>query len=313
MQARRIICLVALLTAVASVPGWAQPPGRIAGTVKDENGGSIRGATVLAENPNATPSSFTATTNDKGQYAMMSLRGGLWRVTAYAPGFAPVQLRMRVRMLVPSPRVDFTLATGAAGNAGSVFERVNINSLQDDLEEADELFEVGRFDDAIERYQRIIIAVPTLTAVQLQIGSAYQQKEDYDKAIAAYQAILRVDPVNEKAAVAIGMVQLKKGDLEAAEATLSPPAERAHASGEACYYLGQVKEQQGQSEQAVTWYERAHTMYPQWGEPLLKLGTIALNGGDRTKAAGYLAQLLEVDPNSPAATTARTLLEQLNR
>ena len=312
MQARRIICLAALLTAVTLVPAWAQP-GRVAGTVKDEDGRAIRGATILADNPNSSPSSFTATTDDKGRYAIIGLRSGFWRVTAYAPGFAPVQFRMRVRTSVNSPRVDFKLAIGATGKSGSAFDRVDVDDLQDDLEKADALFESGDYDEAIERYERVILAVPTLTAVQLKIGSAYQQKKDYDKAIAAYQAILRVDPVNEKAEVAIGMVQLEKGDLEAAEATLSPPAERAHASGEACYYLGQVKERQGQSEQAVSWYERAHTMYPQWGEPLLKLGAMALNGGDRTKAAGYLDRLLEVDPNSTAANEARTLLEQLNR
>ena len=221
---------------------------------------------------------------------------------------------MRVRTLVNSPRVDFKLAIGATGKSGSAFDRVDVDDLQDDLEKADALFESGDYDEAIERYERVILAVPTLTAVQLKIGSAYQQKKDYDKAICSVSGDPesgsreregrgrdRDGPARERRS------RSSRGDAFPSSRACPMPAE------EACYYLGQVKERQGQSEQAVSWYERAHTMYPQWGEPLLKLGAMALNGGDRTKAAGYLDRLLEVDPNSTAANEARTLLEQLNR
>ena len=312
MQARRTIGLVTLLIAVISAQAWAQP-GRLAGSVKDEQGRVIEGATVMAENPDASPSSVSTTTDDNGQYAIINLRGGLWRVTAHAPGFAPVQFTMRIRTLVTGRRVDFTLATGAADNDRSAFHRVNLDSLHEDLERADALFSAGRYDEAIERYERIIVAVPRLTAVQLQIGAAHRHMQDYDKALAAYRAVLRVDPINEKAAVAIGMVQLEQGDLEAAEATLLPPAERAHASGEAFYYVGQVMERQGQFDQAASWYKRAHERYPHWGDPLLRLGEMAMNGGDSTTATAYLDQLLEVDPNSTAANEAKTLLERLKQ
>src|SRR5438552_16727597 len=46
--------------------GAAAQTGRVGGVVKDDSGQPIKGATVLAENPSASPRSFTATTDDKG-------------------------------------------------------------------------------------------------------------------------------------------------------------------------------------------------------------------------------------------------------
>ena len=79
----------AVMALVVSVlPATAQT-GRIGGTIKDTNGQPLKGATVVAENPAAAPSSFTATTDDKGRYSMIGLKSGTWKITASAPGFAP--------------------------------------------------------------------------------------------------------------------------------------------------------------------------------------------------------------------------------
>ena len=71
---------------VMALPAAAQT-GRIGGTVKDPNGQPIKGATVVAENPASAPSSFTATTDDRGRFSMIGLKAGTWKVTASAPGF----------------------------------------------------------------------------------------------------------------------------------------------------------------------------------------------------------------------------------
>jgi hypothetical protein len=90
--------LVALLIATTAAAAMAQG-GRVAGTVKNESGEGIKGATVIAENPEATPGSFTATTDDKGRFAMLGLKGGRWILTAQAPGFSAQTGQMLVRQL----------------------------------------------------------------------------------------------------------------------------------------------------------------------------------------------------------------------
>src|SRR5687768_10814785 len=105
--------LVAALM-VAAVPAMAQT-GRIGGTVKDQNNQPLKGATVTAENPNASPSSFTATTDDRGRYSIIGLRTGAWKITASAPGFQASSGSVPVRTIgAPMPPVDFVLAPGAS-------------------------------------------------------------------------------------------------------------------------------------------------------------------------------------------------------
>ena len=52
----------------------------------------IKGATVTAENPDASPSSFTATTDDKGRFSIIGLQDR--RVDVHGAGAG---LRARVR------------------------------------------------------------------------------------------------------------------------------------------------------------------------------------------------------------------------
>ena len=89
-DARKLLTAMALGVAlvVSALPAAAQT-GRVGGTVKDQAGQPIKGATVVAENPNASPSSFTATTDDRGRFSIIGLRSGNWKITASAPGFTP--------------------------------------------------------------------------------------------------------------------------------------------------------------------------------------------------------------------------------
>src|ERR671918_1384802 len=100
--------LAALIITTCAVGASAQT-GRVGGTVKDEGGQPIKGATVTAENPNASPSSFTATTDDRGRFSIIGLRTGAWKITASAPGFQPSSGSVPVRTIgAPMPPVDFT-------------------------------------------------------------------------------------------------------------------------------------------------------------------------------------------------------------
>ena len=117
---RRLVTAVALVAAliVSAIPAAAQT-GRIGGTVKDDKGQPIKGATVVAENPNASPSSFTATTDDKGRFSIIGLRSGNWKITASAPGFLPGGGSLPVRTIgAPNPPIDIVLAPGAPAATG---------------------------------------------------------------------------------------------------------------------------------------------------------------------------------------------------
>src|SRR5438105_3845881 len=194
-----------LITTLAGTA--AAQTGRVGGTVKDEAGQPIKGATVTAENPSASPSSFTATTDDKGRFSIIGLKTGQWNFTAQAPGFAPESGRLPVATIgAPNPPLTFTLKKGGGGPAGpgGALGGMAAKDLQTDLAAADLLYNNQKWDEAIAAYRAIMAKAPSLSVINLQIGAAYRNKKEYDNAIAAYNDLLKTDPNNDKAKVAIG-------------------------------------------------------------------------------------------------------------
>jgi Tfp pilus assembly protein PilF len=301
--------LAALFVALLA-GGAAAQTGRVGGVVKDESGNPIKGATVTAENPNASPSSFTATTDDKGRFSIIGLRSGTWTFTAQAPGFAPENGKMGVQTIgTPNPPMTFTLKKGGAPAGG--LAGVAAKDLQADLAAADADYNAGKFDDAIAKYRAIMAKAPTLSVINLQIAAAYRNKKEYDNAIAAYNELLKADPNNDKAKVGLGMTNLEKGDLNAAEETLSAAAQGPSPSREVFYNLGEVKFAKGETDDAAKWYQKATDTDPTWGKPIFKLALVAINKNDKDGAKKLLEKVIQVDPASPEATQAKAVLEQL--
>ena len=311
---RRLLTAVAVAAALVAgaLPASAQT-GRVGGTVKDQEGKPIRGATVTAENPNASPSTFTATTDDRGRYSIIGLRSGTWKITATAPGFAPSGGSVPIRTIgAPNPPVDITLAAGPSGPTGAL-AGVNTKELQAELQKAEDLLNQQNYDGAIAAYQAILAKTPALTMINMQIGRAYRMKKDYDSALGVYKKVLDAEPTNERAKIEIGMTNLEKGDFAAAEAALLEAAQGLTANREVFYNLGEVKFAKGETDEAMKYYQRAVDTDPKWGKPLFKLGLGYLQKADTKGAIEMMEKVIAVDPTSPEAAQAKGLIDQLKK
>src|SRR5213596_2124019 len=147
--------LAAFLIAACAAAAFAQT-GRVGGTVKDDTGQPIKGATITAENPNASPSSFTATTDDKGRFSIIGLKSGQWTFTAQAPGFGPETGRLAIQTIgSPNPPLTFTLKKGGASAPAGALGGVAAKDLQAELAAADALYNGQKWDEAIAAYRAI--------------------------------------------------------------------------------------------------------------------------------------------------------------
>jgi len=310
------LCRGTILAGVASLvfaAAAAAQTGRVGGTVKDEAGAPIKGATITAENDTAAPASFTATTDDKGRFGIIGLRTGQWAFTVQAPGYLADGLRLDIRTVgAPNPPIEFKLKKVAAPPPGAL-GNVAPKDLQQELLAADSLYNAQEWDKAIAAYRAILDKTPALSVINLQIAAAYRNKRDYDKAIAAYTELLKADPNNDRAKIGIGMTNLEKGDLAAAEATLTQAAEGLNPTREVFYNLGEVKFAKGDADDAAKWYEKAAAMDPNWGKPLLKLALVQLNKGDKDATIKALEKVIVADPSSPEATQAKAVIDQLRK
>jgi tetratricopeptide (TPR) repeat protein len=301
-----------LAVAISDLPAAAQT-GRIGGQIKDTQGQPIKGATVTAENPQASPSSFTATSDDRGRYSIIGLKTGTWKITASAPGFQASSLQVPVRSLgAPMPPVDFALAPGATGPAGAL-AGVNTKELQAELQKAEDMMNAQQYDGAIASYQAILAKTPALTLINMQIARAQRLKKDYDGALASYKKILETEPNNDKAKIEIGMTNLEKGDFAAAETALGEIATSTSANREVFYNLGEVKFAKGDTDAAAAAYQRAVDMDPTWAKPLFKLGLARLNKADTAGCIEFMNKVIAAEPNSAEAAQAKALIEQLKK
>lgn len=302
-------CLVAATAGVASAQ-----VGRVGGVVKNDEGQPINGATVIAENPAASPSSFTTTTDDKGRFSFIGLRAGMWKFIAEAPGYEREAGSLAVKTVgAPNPPLQFTLEKAAGGGAFIGLTSAAAKDIQADLALADADYNAGKYDDAITKYRGIMVKAPTLSAINLQIAAAYRNKKEYDAALQAYNDLLKVDPKSEPALVGIGMTNLEKGDLEAADKTLTEAAALASASREVFYSLGEVKFAKGDVPEAEKWYQKSAQTDPAWGKPLFKLGLVELNKGDKATTIAAMEKVIVADPTSPEAAMAKQVIEDLKK
>jgi tetratricopeptide (TPR) repeat protein len=301
-------CFVATIAFNASAQ-----TGRIGGTVKDDAGQPLKGATVMAENPSASPSSFTATTDEKGRFSIIGLRTGTWTFAAQSPGFGRETAQLNVQTIgAPNPPLTFTLKKTGPAPVGAL-GTMTAKDIQGELAAADLLYNSQRWDESIAAYRVILAKAPSLSVINLQIAAAYRNKKEYDNAIGSYNDLLKADPNNDKAIIGIGMTNLEKGDLKAAEDTLTKAAAGSSATREVFYNLGEVKFAKGDTDEAAKWYQRAIDADPTWGKPIFKLALVAYNKGDKDTTVKLMEKVISIDPGSPEAAQAKTFIDQMKK
>jgi tetratricopeptide (TPR) repeat protein len=230
---RPLFALVAACWAALALasPSAAQPlVGRLAGTVKNLAGQSVKAATIRAVNPTAIPNDFTTTSNEKGEWAILGVRGGLWEVTASAPGFESSTVAVRVNLSMDNPKVQFVLVGTPIKGA---MDGVDTKKLQASLSAAESLMAEEKWDEAAAEYRNILAMAPALDTVNLALGRALLLKKDYAGASAAYSNVLKNDARNQKALVGLGRTQYEQGDRAAAIATLEQAVSIDGATSEA--------------------------------------------------------------------------------
>ena len=197
--------LAAVLVVAAAAAAEAQVI-RVAGTIKDDAGAPVRGASIVAENPDHSPPRLTTTSNDKGAFGFIGVRRGQWTLTVDAPGFEKVQFRQQVaagRMAPIEVRLDRTITP-----ATLPLDAIKATDVQQRIARAESLASSGDIDGAILAWREIVAKIPALTSVYLEIGALYERKPDPERALATYRQLLEIEPGNSKALA--GLERLRK-------------------------------------------------------------------------------------------------------
>ena len=121
MRGRAIALFVVSGSLLLPALAWAQFSGSIAGVARDTTGAVLPGVIVEAVSPALIEKVRTATTDEQGQYRILDLRPGTYRVSFSLVGFSTVT-REGIELTT-----GFTAAVNAELRVGSVEETVTVS------------------------------------------------------------------------------------------------------------------------------------------------------------------------------------------
>ena len=306
--------VVVLAAGVLASTALAQG-GRLAGTVLDDEGNPVAGATVVAANPDVTPARFELTTDSRGRYAILGLASGAWRVTVEAEGFSPDFATTPIRY-GQNPPIDFALVRIlhplelALGEAA--LEGLDPDAIQVEFEAADAAFNDQQWEQAVTAYRAVLAKLPMMSTLYMNIGNSLRQLRRFEEAIASYEQALAGDAnLTADVETEIARTRMAMGDFDAVGDALTAAASSEGATREDLYNLGELAFAKGDIDEAAAWYEKAAAVDPNWGKALFKLALVALNKGEIETAKGFFSQVVEKDPNSEEGAQARATLDAL--
>jgi len=201
---RRLWSVVTVLATLCLAVPVAAQTGRASGLVRDQAGKPIRSAVVRADKPDAYPPHVTATSDDKGRWAMIGLGSGEWRFSVEAPGYIAQSASVVVRTAA-SPPMTFTLPRDPGPVPGALEKNI-----QQQVVDANALRDQGRLDQAISAYQDIRTKNQKLTNINFLLADAYRRKAAAERdpaskrtllnlAIGSYEELLKADGSNDRA------------------------------------------------------------------------------------------------------------------
>ncbi len=175
---------------VIAQSGAAKGKGRIKGTVTDPDGKPIPGVTVKFHSDDLQ-TGFEVTTNDKGDWTVNGIKGGMWNIDFIKEGYKQKNITNQITELSFNQPVELSLERAqiitATGGQKQALPGMDL------MEEANKLKAAKDYTGAIAKYEAAMLANPSLYSAYGDIGLAYQQMNQSDKAIEAFQKLLEKD------------------------------------------------------------------------------------------------------------------------
>jgi Tfp pilus assembly protein PilF len=278
--------------------------GRLAGTVVDESGAPVEGVVVKAQRVESQGGP-QAKTNKKGEWVLAGINAGLWNLDFDKPGFETRKQSAVVAERSPNASMKTTLKKA---EAAAVDPNVAIRA---DLAKAADLMQQQKFGDARAIYQTIFAQHPEAHQVEPYIARTYYAEHQLDPAIEHLRAALAKDPDNVEVKLLLANVLGEKGSAEESRQVIASIDESKIKDPIVLVNVGIGLLNQKKADEALTWFDRAVTRFPQSADGYYYRGITRLQQGKTDVAKADLTKFVEMSPNAPETATAKAILETI--
>jgi tetratricopeptide (TPR) repeat protein len=291
-----------------SAPAAAQS--QVRGKVLDAAGKPVEGAVVTIE---ATEFNRRAQvkTNRNGEFMQIGLPSGRYNVTAVS-GTLKQTLQANVSQGTPT-ELSFQLTP----SSGLTPEQIKANqAMQAMAQEAVDAMRAGRDDEAIQKFNEIVLKVPTCGDCFYNLGVAYAKKTQFAEAEANFLKAIEISPNSAEAYTGLANVYNAQKTFDQAQQASTKAAELSSAGGgggsaEALFNQGVILWNAGKFAEAKEQFAAAVKADPKMGLGHYQLGMAALNLGQIPEARAAFEAYLQVDPNGAKAAEVKGFLQQL--
>jgi len=325
--AKSIVLLVVLLT-VAGVPAWGQAwagRGRLQGTVKDESGKPVEGATITLRkggdrvDPKADGPAVIKT-DKNGKWSILGLAGGSWGILIQKEGYMPSEGQAPVNEFAVAQPINVTLKP--------IPKEVIQKALKDDpatkakaaIEQANNLLAGGKYAEARTSYQAGLALLQeqketqdpaVLLSIQRAIADTYNKEGKTDQAIDALKQILTQSPDDPITLQLLVNLLVGAGREAEAKTYMAKLPQGAKVDANTLLNIGIKSFNDGKMDQAMNEFDRVVKENPELPDAYYYRALVFLNQGKKEEAKADLQKLLEIDPNNKYAKDAKEFLKDL--
>jgi Flp pilus assembly protein TadD len=338
---------ILLLPLVAAAQEWSGGRGRLEGSVKNEKGEPIAGATVVLRWENGKgPADLK--TNDKGRWAKLGLVGGKWDVDISAPGYQTKKISTQLEELERHPSMDVALVPEVKQEAAK--EEIMVGGQKISKETADSIDKANTEWSTAEKFQTdeqncrssaesaearkkcadaaheqrmaalaaaeadYAKALPELPdnlsiLTRLEVGNYWAQ--NYDEALKYARKIAEKDPNNATSWLMIAEIELQKGNFDAGKEALSKVPEDQITDPQPYMNMGILYYNKNKPQEAADYFSKAIQKRPDDSAPYYYRGLARYQLKDKAGAKADLEKYLSLDPSGKDAGTVKELLKTL--
>ena len=325
-SAKPVVFLIALLAA-ASVPvqgqSWAGR-GRLQGTLKDEAGKPVQGATITLRKGNdrvdpKTDGPKQLTTDKNGKWAVLGLAGGSWGVLIQKEGYLDSEGQVNVEEYsvgVPQP-INITLKKPSQQQIQAAQAQQGPSAgaqAKAALEKANALLAEGKYAEARASYEEGMSKLEDKSlhpAIYRSIAAAYYKEGKTNEAVDALKKALELAPNDPDTLQLIVNLLAAAGREEEAKTYMTRLPQGTKVDPAIGLNVGIKAFNEGKMDAALKEFNEVISGNPNMADAYYYRAMVYLNKQQNAQAKADLNKLLELDPNNKFAKDAKDFLKEL--
>jgi tetratricopeptide (TPR) repeat protein len=299
-----IVIMTFLLTVFVASQDWTGQ-GRQVGFVYDEEGNPLEGVKVKLFYTK-TQSGFETTTDAKGKWTAMGVKGGMWYIDFEISGYEQKKISKTI--------LDFRQTNKPVEVFLKKVEGLYVTEeMREEYKRGIDLFNDGKYEESIGVYTTIVEQFPDAYIIYMNIGHSHFQLENYEEAEKNYLKVLESEPEHVHSIMGVGNCHLNRGDIDKAMEWYNKIEFDKIEDQTVLYNVGTVFYNNSKFDEAVKYYKKAVVIQEDFLDAIYQLGLAYLAQGQNAAALTEFENYLKIDSDSQRASQVQGFIDYLKK